>query len=71
MIDKMYNSGKRFIRYSAEELENARKVDMVDFLERHAGFNFKRAGNYSIGREHDSIVIDPDRYTWHWYSQGL
>lgn len=71
MIDKMYNSGKRFIRYSAEELENARKVDMVDFLERHAGFNFKRAGNYSIGREHDSIVIDPDRYTWHWYSQDL
>lgn len=71
MIDKRYDSGKRFLKYSESELDNARHTDMVEFLERHEGFSFKHSGSYSVGREHDSLVIDPDHYTWHWYSQDL
>ena len=57
--------------YSKEELEAARRTDMVTFLESHEGFSFKSSGGWYIGIEHDSLKINPDRYTWHWYSRDL
>ena len=33
MIDRRYESGKSFVMYSKEELEAARRTDMVTFLE--------------------------------------
>ena len=69
MIDRRYESGKSFVMYSKEELEAARRTDMVTFLESHEGFSFKSSGGWYIGIEHDSLKINPDRYTWHWYSR--
>ena len=66
MIDRRYESGKSFVMYSKEELEAARRTDMVTFLESHEGFSFKSSGGWYIGVEHDSLKINPDRYTWHW-----
>ena len=71
MIDRRYESGKSFVMYSKEELEAARRTDMVTFLESHEGFSFKSSGGWYIGIEHDSLKINPDRYTWHWYSRDL
>lgn len=71
MIDRRYDSGKKFVMYSQEELEMARHTDLIDFLGKHEGFSFKTSGNWFIGLEHDSLVINPDRYTWHWYSRDL
>lgn len=71
MIDKRYSSGKRFLKYSEQELENARNTDMVEFLGRREGFSFINKGGWYVGREHDSIVINKDLRTWHWYSRDL
>lgn len=71
MIDRRYESGKSFVMYSKEELEAARRTDMVTFLKSHEGFSFKSSGGWYIGIEHDSLKINPDRYTWHWYSRDL
>lgn len=71
MIDRRYESGKSFVMYSKEELEAAQRTDMVTFLESHEGFNFKSSGGWYVGIEHDSLKINPDRYTWHWYSRDL
>ncbi|MEO3159910.1 hypothetical protein ABHC52_08035, partial [Ruminococcus bicirculans (ex Wegman et al. 2014)] len=71
MIDRRYESGKSFVMYSKEEFEAARRTDMVTFLESHEGFSFKSSGGWYIGIEHDSLKINPDRYTWHWYSRDL
>lgn len=64
-------SGKEYIRYTPEELELARRTDMVDFLGRVEGFTFKRAGTYYRCREHDSLVIYPNRQLWCWNTQNL
>ena len=71
MIDRRYNSGEQFVMYSKEEIEAARNTDMVRFLEQHEGFSFKTSGGWLICNEHDSLKINPDRYTWHWYSRDL
>lgn len=63
MIDRRYNSGKQFVMYSKEEIEAARHTDMVRFLEQHEGFSFKTSGGWLICNEHDSLKINPDRYT--------
>jgi len=49
MIDRRYESGKSFVMYSKEELEAARRTDMVTFLESHEGFSFKSSGGWYIG----------------------
>lgn len=71
-VRKSYiGSGKEYIRYSPEELEAARKTDMIDFLGRVEGFTFKRTGTYYQCREHNSLVIYPNRQLWCWNSQDL
>ena len=71
MIDRRYNSGEQFVMYSKEEIEAARNTDMVRFLEQQEGFSFKSSDGWLICNEHDSLKINPDRYTWHWYSRNL
>lgn len=57
---------QEFIRYSAEELAQARNTDMIEFLERQNGFSFRKEGSYYRCREHDSLVIGRDRKRWFW-----
>lgn len=63
-------SGKKFVRFSPEEMAEARQTDMLDFLARKEGFSFKRTGSVYICREHDSLVVQGDRQRWYWNSQN-
>ena len=49
-------SGKKFIRYSPEEMADARQTDMLDFLSRKEGFTFIRVGSVYQCNEHDSLI---------------
>ncbi len=71
MFEKNYASGKSFLKLSQEEISDIRNQDMVEFLRSQEGFSFKRVGSYVKGVEHDSLVINPDHITWHWYSREL
>lgn len=64
-------SGKKFIRYSPEEMADARQTDMLDFLSRKEGFTFIRVGSVYQCNEHDSLIIQGDRQRWYWNSQKL
>ena len=71
MQEKHYSSGKAYVTFSDEEISAVRNQDMASFIERQEGFSLKKVGSYTKGIEHDSLVIDPDHITWHWYSQDL
>lgn len=64
-------SGKKFIRYSPEEMADARQTDMLDFLSRKEGFTFIKVGSVYQCNEHDSLIIQGDRQRWYWNSQNL
>ena len=55
-------SGKKFIRYSPEEMADARQTDMLDFLSRKEGFTFIKVGSFFIsGAFTNSVLIFPDK----------
>ncbi len=62
---------KEYIRYTDEQIEQARQTDMVDFFERQMGWTFTRRGSYYICREHDSLNVESDRHKWHWNSREV
>ena len=64
-------SGKKFIRYSPDEMADARQTDMLDFLSRKEGFTFIKVGSVYQCNEHDSLIIQGDRQRWYWNSQKL
>lgn len=43
-----------------EQIERARNVDMVEFLERTEGFSVKKSGNGYRCDKHDSLFITND-----------
>ena len=53
-----------------EQIERARNVDMVEFLERTEGFSVKKSGNGYRCDKHDSLFITNDRRGWYWNSRG-
>ncbi|MBR1432631.1 helix-turn-helix domain-containing protein [Ruminococcus sp.] len=59
------------MRYTQNQIENAKNTDMILFLQAIEGFSFKRVGNEYHCIEHDSFVIKYDLHTWYWNSQGL
>ena len=48
-----------------EQIERARNVDMVEFLERTEGFSVKKSGNGYRCDKHDSLFITNDRRGWY------
>lgn len=64
-------SGKKFVRYSPEEMAEARRTDMIDFLSRKEGFTFNKVGSVYQCREHDSLIVQGDRQRWYWNSKNL
>jgi hypothetical protein len=64
-------SGKEYVHYTNDELENLRSIDMIDFLGRKEGFSFKQTSTYFKCVEHDSLVIYPNRRTWAWNSHDV
>ncbi len=39
------------------EIERARNTDMVEFLERHKGYNFKQGSNSYRVKQHPSFAV--------------
>lgn len=58
------------MKFSEEQLERARNTDLVDMLARY-GYSFKKTGSYYQCREHDSLVIYPDRKGFVWNSRDI
>ncbi|WP_317367395.1 DUF3991 and TOPRIM domain-containing protein [uncultured Tyzzerella sp.] len=58
-------------RFTQEEYEKARGVNILDYLNSN-GYNIKKVGNneYTL-LEHDSIRINPVRNTFFWNSQNV
>lgn len=60
-----------YVRYTQEELTNARDTDMIYFLERQNGFHFKSEGGSYRCEEHNSLVVSRDRKRWYWNSHNI
>lgn len=67
----MNNTTQNYTKYSDSQIEEARNVDIVNFLQRYEGFNFKPAGHFFKGIEHDSLMVRPDRKGWYWNSKAV
>ncbi|MFT3950659.1 MAG: DUF3991 and TOPRIM domain-containing protein [Oscillospiraceae bacterium] len=62
---------KDFVRYSPDEISNARECDTLDVISKTEGFTFERAGSEWHCKEHDSLVVFRDRKGWTWYARDL
>lgn len=56
-----YSKSKPSNYVTKEQIERARNVDMVEFLERTEGFSVKKSGNGYRCDVHDSLFITNDR----------
>ena len=61
---------KTYIRYTPEELQQARNVDVLEVISRFRGYTFKRDGRGYRCNEHSSLFIQADRHKWYWNSHG-
>ncbi len=52
-------------------LDNARSIDLIDFLERYKGFHFRHSNGEYRCTEHTSLAIKSDRLSWYWHSKGI
>ena len=64
-----YSKSKPSNYVTKEQIEHARNVDMVEFLERTEGFSVKKSGNGYRCDKHDSLFITNDRRGWYWNSR--
>ena len=55
---------------SREQIEKAKQIDILDYLQRYEPHNLKpqRHGRYTL-RDHDSFVINNGK--WCWFSRGI
>lgn len=60
-----------YVKFSSEEIEKARNIDIMDFLSRNYGFEFQKAGKDYRCKQHDSLNIFSDRHGWKWYSKDI
>lgn len=58
-------------RFTDEERQKAKNTDMIAFLESYMGFEFKKVGKYYQCRQHDSLMIYPDRQGFSWNSRNI
>lgn len=57
-------------RVTAEQIERARSVDLVSFLQQYQPGELKRVGQSWTFRSHDSMRISDDG-RWNWFSQSM
>jgi len=60
-----------FVYYTEEQKEEARQIDIMDFLAKYEGFTFERVGHEYHCREHNSLVINADHKRWFWNSKEM
>ena len=58
-------------RFTDEERQKAKNTDMIAFLESYMSFEFKKVGKYYQCRQHDSLMIYPDRQGFSWNSRNI
>ena len=54
-----------------EQLERAKNADIIEFLKSYMGFEFKQSGKYYQCKQHNSLVVYPDRKGFVWNSQNI
>lgn len=52
-------------------IDKARNMDLLDFLERYKSFYFRRVGGEYRCAEHTSLAVKSDRLSWYWHSKGI
>lgn len=57
--------------FSERDVKSAMETDTVSFLERHYGYSFRKVGRDFRCKEHNSLVIRPDRRRWYWNSHNV
>ena len=63
--------GGSFIRFTSDEIQQARNADTVEVITRYSGYSFRRNGDEFKSIEHDSLTVFRDRKGFAWYSKGL
>lgn len=60
-------------KYTQEQIEQARNTDIIDFLGRYKGLNFKRQGRYyrCTNEDSNSLVVYSDRKGFVWNSHDI
>lgn len=53
------------------DIDKARNMDLLTFLEQYKGFHFRRIGGEYRCAEHTSLAIKSDRLSWYWHSKGI
>ena len=61
----------KFVAFSEAEKEQARQIDVIDFLAKYEGFTFKKVGKEYHCEQHNSLVVNADRKKWYWNSQKV
>jgi hypothetical protein len=51
-------------------IEYTRNVDVILALESCRGFTFEQQGGVYHCHQHDGLVVENDRISWHWQSNG-
>ena len=60
--------------YNKDEIEIAKDIDLITFIQSYCGFNFdSKDGNRFTCKEHDSLIVicSGNNSGWHWNSKGL
>ena len=52
-------------------VEQARNLDIIDFLKRYYGFTFTIRGEAYRCQQHPSLAVNSDRRSWYWHSRGI
>lgn len=57
-------------KFTQEEYENAKNVNLIDYLMLN-GYKLKKKGQNFCLEEHDSLIINPDKNVWFWWSRNI
>ena len=58
-------------RFTEEQKEKARNADIINFLGSYMGLEFKQAGKYYQCKQHNSLVVYPNRKGFVWNSRKI
>jgi len=57
--------------FDEKTVEQARNIDIIDFLKKHYGFTFTPRGEVYRCQQHQSLAVKGDRRSWYWHSHGI
>lgn len=57
------------MKYTDEEIQRAKNIDLKTYLEQEKGFTFIKKGSNYFWSEHDSFTVNPNTNLFYWHSQ--